>query len=365
MSKELFIWYKRSKGILEGGGQGSQRVFQLCQRALGEDAVDSYYIHDEYQPKRLTDYLRAVVYFPMGYYYGLTPARVKEIVERAKAYDIVWIDRSLFGIIAKALHEAGYKGKIIVFFHNVERVYFDEAKLPKHLPFRSVLLRCVTRNERWSVQFADSMLALNERDSAELKRLYGREADMLSPVSMRDRFEPQDEEIMTNKRLRCLTIGAYFGPNNEGILWFVKNVLPRVDIEYKVVGKGMGKLKAEHPEELKNIEVISDAPTLAPYFYEADCMILPIFSGSGMKVKTCESLMYGKNILATDEAFEGYEMDYDLAGAKCNTADEFVAAINRLEQNPVPRHNAYSRSIFLSQYSEQAQVEGFKELLTK
>ena len=28
-----------------------------------------------------------------------------------------------------------------------------------------------------------------------------------------------------------------------------------------------------------------------------------------MKVKTCEALMYGKNILGTTETFEGYELD--------------------------------------------------------
>jgi hypothetical protein len=36
-----------------------------------------------------------------------------------------------------------------------------------------------------------------------------------------------------------------------------------------------------------------------------------------MKVKTCESLMFGKNIFATTEAFEGYELDYDKVGALC------------------------------------------------
>ena len=87
----------------------------------------------------------------------------------------------------------------------------------------------------------------------------------------------------------------------------------------KIVGKGMGRIRDNYyvPE---NVEIVGDAPDLLPYFEEADIMVLPIFKGSGMKVKTCESLMYGKNIIGTDEAFEGYALDYSKAGGKCNTA---------------------------------------------
>ena len=359
MSKLLFIWYKRSKGILEGGGQGSLKSFRLCQSAFGDENIDSYYIHDEYARKKLTDYVRALWFFPMGYYYGLTPKRVDEIVDLAKKYDAVWIDRSIFGIIAKRLKEAGYKGKIYVHFHNVEKLYFDDAKLPKWLPGRSVLLNCVERNERWCMEYVDKVIALNERDSRILETLYGRKMDFLLPVSLEDKNPKADLKALTNKRLKCLSVGAYFAPNNEGILWFVKNVLPKVDIEYKIVGKGMGQLKKDEPKLLKDIEVVSDAPSLAPYLAEADVMILPIFAGSGMKVKTCECLMYGKNILGTNETFEGYEVDYKQVGGLCNTAEEFVAALQDIAANPRPRWNSYSRKMFMEKYSIDAQKEMF------
>ena len=119
---------------------------------------------------------------------------------------------------------------------------------------------------------------------------------------------------------------------------------------------------AEEPL-LKDIEVISDAPDLLPYFEKADIMILPIFKGSGMKVKTCESLMYGKNIIATDEAFEGYEVDYDKVGGKCNTAEEFVSRIKDFEANPRPRFNTYSRQMFLEKYSEESVIGKFRAVL--
>ena len=153
-----------------------------------------------------------------------------------------------------------------------------------------------------------------------------------------------------------------FAPNNEGLLWFVKNVVPQVNINLKVVGKGMEKLKAEE-EALHDLEIIGSVPDLAPYIIEADIMILPIFKGSGMKVKTCESLMFGKNILGTDEAFEGYDADYDRIGGKCNTADDFIMKIKEFEASPRPRFNAYSRQLYLERYSEPTLVENMKNVL--
>ena len=157
-------------------------------------------------------------------------------------------------------------------------------------------------------------------------------------------------------------LGSYFPANVEGIEWFVKNVLPKVNISMQIVGKGMEKLKEAdwmHPD----IEVLSNVPDLDPLFEAADIMVLPIFKGSGMKVKTCESMMFGKNIIGTPEAWSGYELDYSKAGACCLTADEFIAAVNDFCQHPRPRFNEYSRSVYVNQYSADRMVDKFRAVL--
>ncbi len=357
----LFIRYKKSKNILEGGEQGSQKNYNVLSQLVGEDNITTYYIHDENKKKSVLDYAKGALYFPFNYYFGLTPRRVKEIVTMSKSYDVVFIDRSVFGIVAKELKQSGYQGKIISFFHNVEVPYF-EAKLGNRFG-KGLILRCIDANDRYACQYSDKTIALNPRDDNELYQRYGRKADVLIPVAFKDKYQREKySEEMTRPQPLCLFLGAYFPPNNEGILWFVQHVLPHVNVKMKVVGKGMARLKEEEPS-LKDIEVISDAPDLLPYFEEADMMILPIFKGSGMKVKTCESLMYGKNIIATDEAFVGYDVDYDTVGGKCNTAEEFITRIKDFENTPRPRFNAYSRQMFLEKYSEEAVVEKFREVL--
>ena len=361
--KILIIRYKKTRGVPEGGEQGSEKNLIVLRQIAGKENVDTYFIHDEAHKRSPWEYLQGIVYMPLGYYFGLTPKRVKEIVRMAQDYDVVFVDRSVFGIVAKRLKETGYKGRVVCFFHNVEAVYFSAKYSSKLNPMRWLVVPCADRNDRWSCRYADRTIALSTRDDDELFRHYHCRADQLIPVAFVDRYQRNayPTEPIGNPPL-CMFLGAYFPANVEGIEWFVKNVLPKVNIRMQIVGKGMEKLK-ESDWMRPDIEVLSNVPDLEPLFEAADIMVLPIFKGSGMKVKTCESLMYGKNIIGTPEAWSGYTLDYSKAGACCEMADEFVAALNDLCQHSRPRFNEYSRKVFVEQYSADRMVDKFRAVL--
>lgn len=361
--KILIIRYKKTLGVPEGGEQGSEKNLIVLRQIAGEENVDTYFIHDEAHHRTAWEYMQGVMYMPLGYYFGLTPKRVKEIIHLAQGYDVVFVDRSVFGIVAKRLKESGYRGRVVCFFHNVEVVYFSAKYSNKFNPMRWLVVPCADRNDRWSCRYADRTISLSTRDDEELFRRYGRHADVLIPVAFVDRYkrDTYPSELTAEKPL-CMFLGAYFPANVEGIEWFVKNVLPKVNIRMQIVGKGMEKLK-EAEWMRPDIEVLSNVPDLEPLFEGADIMVLPIFKGSGMKVKTCESLMYGKNIIGTPEAWSGYELDYAKAGACCLTTDEFITAINDFCTHPRPRHNAYSRKVYVNQHSADRMVEKFRAVL--
>ena len=93
--------------------------------------------------------------------------------------------------------------------------------------------------------------------------------------------------------------------NKKGIIWFAKNVAPFIDIDIYVIGSGFEKIKKE-VEISKNVKVIGKVESLDEWYKEASFVIAPIFSGSGMKTKVAEALMYGKMVVGTKEAFSGY-----------------------------------------------------------
>ena len=362
MKRALFVTFKKNSGILNGGGIANQRNLIMTQKVLGEDFVDTIYLHDDSKKRSLWNLFVSALSFPFGYFNGMIPTKVSEIANRAMNYDYVFISTTVLGILAKKLKEQGYKGTIIAHFHNVESIYYDSL-LPKRMPLRSIVINCAAKNDRYCCQYADKILTLNKRDSTLLHKMYGRGADLLVPIALEDKCETAefDRDTMTGKRPLCIFLGSYFTANAEGITWFVKNVLPHVNINLKIVGRGMAQLK-DDDKCFKDIEIINDAPALTPYFHAADFMVLPIFSGSGMKVKTCESLMYGKNILGTDEAFEGYSLDAERVGGRCNDANEFIARIRHFCANPIPRFNEYARKTYEENYSEESSLCVFRKV---
>lgn len=365
MSKLLFIQYRPIGAIMNGGDQCTKRNYDMLCRVLGNENVDIYYIHQEVEHSPLWVYAKGMCYMPFGYFLGMTPRRLQSLVRLAEAYDYVFIDRSVFGIVAKELKKNGYKGRIITHFHNVETLYFA-AKISAGIPLRKVLIHCADVNDEAACRYSDNIVVLNNRDVEALKERYTLPRVVEIPITLNDTFKAIDDKTdhlsVVRQQPLCVFLGSYFQPNNEGILWFVHEVLPHVNIRMQIVGKNMARLKQEH-RELQDIEVISDAPDLTPYLIDADIMILPIFAGSGMKVKTCESLMYGKNIIGTVEAFEGYKLDYERVGGRCATAEEFRQAIRRIVEQSWPRFNDYSRQTYLAHYSPQALELQWKEVV--
>lgn len=363
MKKILFVSFKKYNTILEGGGIANQRNVRVAESIFGKQNVGCFYVNDEDKQNSFWEKIRSVLLFPFGYFRGLTPSKVTALLQIARGYEMVFVNTSVLGIVAKALKHAGYQGKVVVFFHNVESEFY-EARVPKKLPFRNIIIRCAYVNDKYSLKHSDISIALNTRDNEKLLAIYGHRADYIVPITFADKCAGivSDHTALTRERPLCLFVGSNFPANAEGVLWFVRNVLPYVNIEFKIVGKGMKRLKESH-KCLAQIDVVSDVPDLAPYFESADFMILPIFSGSGMKVKTCESLMYGKNIIGTNETFEGYDVDTGKCGRCCNTAEEYIEALKRFSEHPVPRFNSYSRMVFETKYSDESAIKEFKNIL--
>lgn len=356
--KVLFIRFEHNGGVLDGGETENLRCFRLLQDIFGKDNVTSFYMRSA--KRNLLGKVMAVPLFFMDYFYGVTPRKLATITRISAQYDYVFLSSSLFGIIARHLKGQGYNGKIISHFHNVEKLYYSNI-LPRLYPLRNIIIRCAEHNDKYAWLYSDKTIVLNERDHQTLRQSYSGQADAVLPISVADRFQATTDSLgLTLSTPRCLFLGSYFPPNVQAVLWFAENVLPYVNIKLKIVGKGMSQLKKERLTG--NLEIVSDAPDLIPYFSEADFVVLPIFSGSGMKVKTCEALMHGKNIIATDEAFEGYNIDDQKIGARCNTAEEFITAIKQFSTNPIPKFNTYSRKTYLQHFSESATSNIFRNL---
>lgn len=284
-------------------------------------------------------------------------------VENINQYDFIYVDNAVYGLVLKDLKRMNFKGKSIVFFHNCEYDYYKLTLKNKHFFSRFLMISLIKAAERSCLENADCCVFINERDYKREQIQYGIKAKnwIVDGMTMVDKLVFSEEQInsMSTDEPIYTIMGSYCIPNTQGILWFLRNVYPYVKIKLRIVGKDMEKLKNDI--DCTGFEIYSSVPDLEPYLLESDYMILPVFEGSGMKIKTCESLMYAKNIIGTPETFSGYGIeDYGKIGACCSTPDEFINAIKNLK---LPRYNRASRELFLNNFVFQCSITRYKNML--
>lgn len=355
--KILFVTTNNIKQSF-GGALASRRNYEMLCSIVGKDAVD-FVLLEEYSNKGMFSKIKKFLHKSiLKRQFDLSPIYKIDFGK----YDILFNDNSVTGEILRIAQDRKFGGKKITFFHNCEMSLYSQMYSSFPWYKRIPLMRIVQANEKMSLKLSDQCVLLNRRDYGDLEKYYPITFNhIVIPITMNDRFEfSKSQATYKHPKPLFVFLGSYFGPNVNGILWFLKNVFPYVDIRLQIIGKNMHKIVPKIGD-VKNVQVLSDVKDLDNYLYEADCMLLPIFDGSGMKLKTCEALMFGKNIIGTPEAFVGYNIDdFCKIGACCKSAEDFVNAIKQMDK---PHFNAYSREIYLKNYSYNASLELFKKIL--
>lgn len=264
-------------------------------------------------------------------------------------YSHVFLSQSLYGRAAYFIKKHYPHIKIITFFHNIEIDYaksYLKANGIKAMPF----YLCVKSLEKKAVKYSDILISLNKRDSNRLHVVYKRNPALELPTSFEDNYDDDKRQVIELKKsitIDYLFVGVAFFANTQGIQWFIDNVMPFVKGRLYVVGKGMDKFNFRNLND--RIHIMGYVDDLSEYYYKAKVIISPIFTGAGMKTKTAEALMYGKTIIGTAEAFEGYEIN-ERCMKLANNSKEFIEAITREMDNP-NFLNPHSRELFCKNYN--------------
>jgi glycosyltransferase involved in cell wall biosynthesis len=99
-------------------------------------------------------------------------------------------------------------------------------------------------------------------------------------------------------------------PNREGLLWFWREVWPEIKRQIKgvklvVVGGRMDKQLARQLVKDETVKLVGEVASLTPYYRQADMMVAPIFSGSGVRMKILSALAGGVPVVSTWLGREG------------------------------------------------------------
>lgn len=369
MRKILFVSEVNPSGKISFGGiAGGKKNYDALIRCFGEKNVYAAIISNEKSSNdsriRLFDkHQSKLQYFINTLFLWNCYDRktVRDIIRYIKDNDIkeVFLDGSIYGRLAKRLKKIDCY--VYVYFHNVERDFAKMLVKNQGLIYLGQYLS-YWYNERLSARYGDRLIALNERDQKLINKYYNVQCYEIVPVTYVDRFD--ENRCMVDKKensKKLLFVGsAGLKANVDGIKWFICNVFKFLPKDYilQIVGKGFEKYKDELSID-KNIQVIGTVDDVDDYYYKADVVVAPILYGCGMKTKTAEAMMFGKCIMASSEALEGYEYEDIQAIQRCDTVEEYIKALKDVD---VRRFELSVRMRFLEKYEENASRETYKRI---
>jgi polysaccharide biosynthesis protein PslH len=243
--------------------------------------------------------------------------------------------------------------------HNVEHeIWKRVAEVTNFLPKRwylNFLNRKLRRFELDNIQHCDILLPITARDERIFKLLGYKGASVVTPVGLSSR----DYKPNTKSFYRPLSLG-FIGaldwmPNQEGLRWFLEKVwaieanreMPQSsNIETKnkkqsisianfalhIAGRNapnwLRQLKA------KNVVFHGEIADAQDFMNEHSVSIVPLFSGSGIRVKILEAMMLGRVVLTTSMGLEGIPAEDGNHVLIANSDYDFIEKIEFCRKRP-------------------------------
>jgi glycosyltransferase involved in cell wall biosynthesis len=213
--------------------------------------------------------------------------------------------------------------------HNVEAAilrFETRVGSPIRRLFNTIEAHNVGREEPRIWRTADLCLAVSALDGAAMKAAGARRVELCpNGVDAVDRLplRPFGRE----EPLRLLFVGSgSYAPYERGLAWLVREVLPLVRAQVPVALEVVGE-PPNHPLAGDDVRYVGRVPTVKPYYEAAHIVVVPVFEGSGTRLKIIEAAAYGRPLVSTRLGAEGLPLEAGEHYLVADSAEDFAAAV--------------------------------------
>ena len=263
--------------------------------------------------------------------------RLFEVLEKEQ-FDVVQLEMLYMTPYVDDIR-AHSKAMIVLRAHNVEHKIWERiAKETKFFAKRwyiNHLAKTLKEYELNALETVDGIAAITRKDAAFFRKYCSKPIIDIPYGVYPEEFTPKYE---IEGKPKFYHIGSMnWMPNDEGIHWFIDEVLPKTvekvpDFVYHLAGRNM-------PEWLTtlndpHVNVIGEVPDAKEFVTNHDVAIVPLLSGSGIRIKIIESMAMGKTVITTRVGAEGILYDEEVNIIIAENKAKMVEAIRSLNENP-------------------------------
>jgi len=184
--------------------------------------------------------------------------------------------------------------------------------------------------EKESQQKYDLLLPISSVDEIKYQELDYKGESCLTPVGVDlDKYRYRGP-VKPDKVIKLGYIGSLdWKPNIEGLDWLFDKVWEDIfntypHIEFHLAGRNNSGRYDKYKD--RNVIIHGEVDNALHFMESLDVLVVPLFSGSGIRVKILEGMALGKVIMSTDKGFEGIPIkDRQNAFVFNNDIDLFAA----------------------------------------
>lgn len=253
---------------------------------------------------------------------------------KKETYDIVQLEGLYLAPYIAKIRENS-TALVVMRAHNIEHEIWNRMvahqKGPKKIYLRLLAAR-IWKMEQDYPDRVDAVLPITSRDGAVLQRMGCKRPMHVVPTGVdADKLAPDHSTLEFPS---VFHIGALdWIPNQEGLIWFFEEVWERVlqrfpDLKFYLAGRNA-------PEPFRslaypNLIYLGEVDDAYAFIRSRAVMIVPILSGSGMRIKIIEGMALGKAIVTTEIGTEGIDTTDGVNILIANDPERFAEHVCRL-----------------------------------
>jgi polysaccharide biosynthesis protein PslH len=262
---------------------------------------------------------------------------VKAAADAGKPFDLVHADQLNMAIFADRLPLPRLLDQ-----HNAVWTIFKRMAQQERGAARIFLEREWRLLKRFEGQICkrfEAVTAVSEEDRRALFDAIGAERDMpVIPIAVDAEAERPIPRAEGARGILSLAT-MMWPPNVDGVMWYAKSIHPLVkqqaaDAHFYVVGQRPVAEVRALPESDPSIEVTGYVEDPTSYISNSACLIVPLRSGGGMRVKILEALARGIPVVSTTIGYEGIDLEPGKHLLVADTPQEFAECVTRLLRDP-------------------------------
>ncbi len=262
-----------------------------------------------------------------------------QLIELLKktAFDVIKLEGLFIGIYIDVIRPYT-KAKIVLRTHNVEHFIWERHIGNEKNYFKKKYLQLQTKRlkkfELATLQKVDGIVSISESDTEFFKtlKLSTPLVTSITGVNVREYNMPN---LLDENSLFIFSSMDWL-PNQEAVNWFlekcwseVKKELP--EMRLVIAGRNMPQQYFSLKDE--RITVLNNVKSASEIYQQYHIMLVPLLSGSGLRIKLIEGLSYGKAIVSTSIGAQGIALETNKNIVLADIATDFVKAIIHLAED--------------------------------